>query len=126
MGLRVWRWYTTDDMDLNDYQRESRKTAVYPHLGDNLPYLTLGVAGEAGEIADKVKKFIRDNNFTSIADLADEQKRELVKECGDVLWYIAQIATEFGYTLEEVAQMNLKKLSSRKEREMLRGSGDNR
>lgn len=113
-------------MDFSEYQKKSRVTALYPNLGDNLPYLALGIAGESGEVADKVKKFIRDSHFTSIKDLNADQKADVAKELGDVLWYIAQIATEFGYDLEEVAEMNIDKLYSRMDRGALHGSGDER
>lgn len=113
-------------MDFSAYQKQSRKTALYPNTGDNLPYLALGIADEAGEVAGKVKKFIRDHNMRSIADLSEEQKQDLAKELGDVLWYIAQIATETGYDLKSIAQMNIDKLHSRLERGKLGGSGDNR
>lgn len=113
-------------MNFEEYQKQSRKTAVYPDLGDNLPYLALGIADEAGEVAGKVKKFIRDHNMKSIQDLTLEQKQDLVKEVGDVLWYIAQIATEVGVDLEKVAEQNIEKLHSRLERGTIGGSGDNR
>ena len=113
-------------MDFNEYQKKSRVTAIYPNLGDNLPYLALGIAGEAGEVADKVKKFIRDDHFSSIKDLTPEQKTGVVKELGDILWYISQIATEFDFTLEQLAQINIEKLSSRMNRKELQGSGDER
>ncbi|MFT5036778.1 MAG: NTP pyrophosphatase (non-canonical NTP hydrolase) [Candidatus Azotimanducaceae bacterium] len=113
-------------MDLNEYQAIAHSTAQYPNVGDNLPYLGLGIAGEAGEVADKVKKFIRDSAFTGVADLSDEQKNDLALELGDVLWYIAQIATETGVDMDTVARMNTEKLSSRIERGKLGGSGDNR
>lgn len=113
-------------MNFQEYQEKSRETAIYPNLGDNLPYLALGIAGESGEVADKVKKFIRDAKFTSIKDLSVEQKKELTTEIGDVLWYIAQLATELDMSLEAVAQQNIDKLQGRKQHGTLRGSGDNR
>ncbi|MFT7507609.1 MAG: NTP pyrophosphatase (non-canonical NTP hydrolase) [Acidimicrobiales bacterium] len=113
-------------MNFKEYQEKSRVTAIYPNLGDNLPYLALGIAGEAGEVADKVKKFIRDENFTSVKNLSEEQKNDLAKEMGDILWYIAQIATEFNLDMESVAQMNIDKLYSRMDRKELHGSGDSR
>lgn len=113
-------------MDFPEYQTKSRKTAMYPSLGDNLPYLGLGIADEAGEVAGKVKKFIRDSHMSSIGDLTQVQKEDLKKEIGDVLWYISQIATEIGFTLEDVAQSNIDKLSSRLERGTIGGSGDER
>ena len=109
-------------MELNDYQRESRKTALYPDVGRNAIYPTLGLVGEAGEVADKVKKVIRDNDGEF-----DELSKEAIKlELGDVLWYIAQMSTELGFELDEIASCNLKKLSSRNKRGRLSGSGDDR
>ena len=109
-------------MHLNDYQQESRTTARYPDLGSNLIYPTLGLAGEAGEVADKVKKLIRDRN--SLVD--DSFKQDIALELGDVLWYVAQLSTELGLTLEDVGQMNLEKLNSRSKRGTLHGEGDHR
>ena len=109
-------------MDFRDYQKLSRKTAIYPQKGKNFIYPTLGLAGEAGEVAEKIKKVLRDNQ--GIID--QPRKEEIAKELGDVLWYLAQIATELGLSLEEVAQGNLKKLNSRQKRNRLSGNGDNR
>ena len=109
-------------MHLSDYQRESRATARYPDLGSNLIYPTLGLAGEAGEVAEKVKKLIRDRN--GLVD--DSFKHDLALELGDVLWYVAQLATELGITLEDVGQLNLQKLNSRSQRGTLNGEGDHR
>ena len=109
-------------MELNDYQRESRKTALYPDVGSNVIYPTLGLAGEAGEVADKVKKILRDKKGVFDKDSKDAIKFEL----GDVLWYISQLSSELGYALEEVANANLQKLNSRKSRGKIQGSGDNR
>ena len=109
-------------MELNHYQSESRKTALYPDVGSNPIYPTLGLVGESGEIADKVKKVLRDKN-----GLFDKESREAIKyELGDVLWYISQLSSEFGYELEEIASANLQKLNSRKIRGKIQGSGDNR
>ena len=109
-------------MELNDYQRESRKTALYPEVGRNPIYPTLGLVGEAGEVADKVKKILRDKKGVFDKDSKDQIKFEL----GDVLWYISQLSSELGYELEEVANANLLKLKSRKSRGKIQGSGDNR
>ena len=109
-------------MELNDYQRESRKTALYPNVGRNAIYPTLGLVGEAGEVADKIKKILRDNK--GVFDL--DSKEAIKLELGDVLWYVAQLSSELGYELNEVASANLSKLSSRKKRGKLSGSGDNR
>ena len=109
-------------MDLNHYQKESRKTALYPNVGINAVYPTLGLVGEAGEVADKVKKILRDKNGIFDKDTKDAIKYEL----GDVLWYISQLSSELGYELEEVAYANLQKLNSRKVRGKIQGNGDNR
>lgn len=109
-------------MNFNEYQKESRKTALYPSVGGNYVYPTLGLAGEAGEVAEKIKKVIRDDG----GEVSGEKKREIKKELGDVLWYVAQIASELGLSLEDIAETNLEKLFSRKERGTLHGSGDSR
>lgn len=107
---------------LEDYQQQSRSTALYRGAGSNPYYPTLGLVGEAGEIANKVKKIMRDDN-----DVITDEKREAIRgELGDVLWYVAQVATEFNLSLAEIAQANLDKLASRKARGVLGGSGDNR
>lgn len=109
-------------MNFNQYQKESRKTAIYPKKGKNFIYPTLGLVGEAGEVAEKIKKVLRDHK--GIID--KERREELKKELGDVLWYLAQIATELNISLEEIAKENLKKLKSRQKRKKLHGCGDNR
>jgi NTP pyrophosphatase (non-canonical NTP hydrolase) len=108
-------------MEINEYQNKAIETAIYGE-GQKIIYPTLGLTGEAGEVADKVKKILRDNDgeFTSI------QKLEIAKEIGDVAWYIAALCRDLGYTMEEILQMNLDKLASRKERNTIGGSGDNR
>ena len=113
-------------MNFSDYQTRSRVTANYPNAGDDFIYPTLGLVGEAGEFADKVKKLIRDQNVFKPSEVNDELKRELKKELGDVLWYVANIATEFKFDLDDVAQTNIDKLQSRMDRGMLGGDGDNR
>lgn len=115
-------WPRIYNMDFNDYQKLSRETAIYPNIGKNFVYPTLGLSGEAGEIAEKVKKIIRDSDGV----ITDETRELLKKELGDVLWYVSQLAAEFGFTLDEVAEENIKKLFSRKERGKLQGSGDTR
>jgi NTP pyrophosphatase (non-canonical NTP hydrolase) len=106
----------------SEYQRLSRETAVYPHLGDNLVYPALGLCGEAGETAEKIKKAIRDDGGI----LTDERREAVAAELGDVLWYAAQLATEAGLELEAIAEANLGKLASRQQRRVLHGSGDDR
>lgn len=103
-------------MHIDDYMDTTYFTVNYPR--DNaLAYLGLGLTGEAGEVADKLKKWIRDEE-------ADWES--VVDELGDVLWYVAQIAGYLGYDLSEVALRNIKKLEDRKARGVLGGSGDNR
>lgn len=109
-------------MTFDEYQKESRKTAKYPDIGNNFVYPTLGLAGESGEVAEKIKKVLRDKNGV----VGEATKAEITKELGDVLWYLTQIASELGLPLEEVASQNIKKLFSRLERDKLGGSGDNR
>ena len=109
-------------MELNQYQEQARQTALYPDVGSNPVYPTLGLAGEAGEVADKVKKVLRDRG-----GVFDEGSKESIKlELGDVLWYISQLSSELGFNLEDVAVSNLKKLSSRNIRGRISGDGDYR
>jgi NTP pyrophosphatase (non-canonical NTP hydrolase) len=109
-------------MDFAEYQSLSRRTATYPGAGDDLTYPALGLCGEAGEVAEKVKKTLRDDGGV----LSDERREALARELGDVLWYLSQLATEADLDLEEIAEDNLEKLLSRQERGVLRGSGDDR
>jgi NTP pyrophosphatase (non-canonical NTP hydrolase) len=109
-------------MELSEYQSLSRRTATYPRAGEDLTYPALGLCGEAGEVAEKVKKTLRDDGGV----LTDERREALSRELGDVLWYLSQLATEAGLDLEEIAAENLDKLFSRQERDVLRGSGDDR
>ncbi|HPD19899.1 MAG TPA: nucleoside triphosphate pyrophosphohydrolase family protein [Candidatus Pacearchaeota archaeon] len=109
-------------MTFEEYQKQARTTAIYPNLGDNFIYPTLGLAGEAGEVAEKIKKVLRDSE----GKITEEKKIELNKELGDVLWYLANLSAELGFSLEEVAFNNLEKLKSRQERNQLHGNGDNR
>lgn len=109
-------------MTFEEYQEKSQKTAVYPDKGKNITYATLGLVGEAGEIANKVKKVFRDDAGV----VTDEKKTELRKEIGDVLWYLSQLSTELGLSFDQLAQENLDRLYSRLERGTLHGSGDNR
>lgn len=109
-------------MNFNDYQKKARETAIYPKIGKNYIYPVLGLAGEAGEVAEKFKKIIRDDG----GKINDEKKLEIEKELGDVLWYVSQIAAELKIDLESVAKTNIKKLESRQKRNCIKGQGDNR
>ncbi|OGL72704.1 hypothetical protein A3F28_03295 [Candidatus Uhrbacteria bacterium RIFCSPHIGHO2_12_FULL_57_11] len=109
-------------MTFDEYQKLAQTTARYPDAGRNFVYPTLGLAGEAGEVADKIKKIFRDKG-----GLLDEETRTtLKKELGDVLWYVAQLSTELGLSLDDVAAGNIEKLKSRKDRGTLHGDGDDR
>ncbi len=107
-------------MDFQDYQRRSRETAAYPEPGANVIYPTLGLCGEAGEVAEKVKKVLRDRDGVFSHDVREDLRLEL----GDVLWYVSQLASELGLDLEDVACGNLDKLASRADRGVIGGSGD--
>jgi NTP pyrophosphatase (non-canonical NTP hydrolase) len=106
-------------MNINTYQEEAAKTAIYK---DKLIYPTLGLAGEAGEMANKVKKVLRDN----AGELSEEVRKDLIKELGDVMWYCAALANDLNVSLGEVCFVNIEKLKSRQERNQIGGSGDNR
>lgn len=108
-------------MTLNEYQQKALETAVYPKEFKVI-YPALGLTGEAGEVSDKVKKVIRDNNMNFDAGKCEE----IAKELGDVLWYIATMANDLGYSLEMIGEMNYAKLKSRQERGKINGNGDNR
>jgi NTP pyrophosphatase (non-canonical NTP hydrolase) len=109
-------------LDFSTYQQRSRETARYPDVGANPIYPTLGLCSEAGEVADKVKKVIRDHQGA----FSTQTVAALELELGDVLWYVAQLASELGLDLERVAQANLDKLASRAARNVIAGSGDDR
>lgn len=111
-----------EKMTLNEFQAGALKTAIYPGRGKNLVYPVLGLNGEAGELAEKLKKAIRDAD--GIVD--GERRVEMIKELGDVMWYTAACAEELGVGLEEVGLRVLSKLASRAERGQIQGSGDNR
>lgn len=95
---------------------------MYPNRGHNYIYPVIGLAGETGEVSEKFKKIIRDKGGV----IDEDSKKEILKEMGDVLWYLSQICTELGVNFEDVAQMNIDKLKSRKERGVVHGNGDNR
>lgn len=103
----------------NDYQEATRHTAIYPK-DDGVCYTILGLSNEAGEVAGKYKKFIRDQSKW------DDVKEMLIDELGDVLWYAARLADELDFDLSEVMERNLAKLKGRQARGTLGGSGDKR
>jgi len=109
-------------VELNEYQRQSRRTAVYQNIGKNPRYAMIGLCEEVGEIAGQLKRVERDDG-----DVITPERREKLKlEMGDALWYMASLAEELGLTLEDIAQANLAKLADRKARKALHGSGDSR
>jgi NTP pyrophosphatase (non-canonical NTP hydrolase) len=108
-------------VQLSEYQRMSRRTAEYPREAW-LSYPALGLCGEAGEVAEHVKKAIRDD----AGAVSDARRAAMAKELGDVLWYLSQLASELGLELDAIAAENLKKLLSRQRRGVLSGAGDDR
>ena len=109
-------------MDFDNYQIEARKTAIYPNKDKNFIYPTLGLVGESGEVAEKIKKVLRDKN----GNFDDESKLSLKKELGDVLWYLSNLCDELDFSLNDVAEENLEKLNLRLSKGKISGSGDDR
>lgn len=109
-------------MNFSDYQTKSRKTAKYPVIGHPVIYPTLGLVNEAGEVAGKIKKVFRDKD----GQINEETREALKAELGDVLWYLAQVATELELSLDDIAEANIAKLMDRLERGEIKGEGDNR
>lgn len=114
------------DMTFTDYQGKAGVTAKYPEVGTGSPmalaYVGLGLAGEAGEVADKIKKVLRDNN----GEFTPEVLAAIAVEVGDVLWYAQAFATEAGMDFQDIAEGNIVKLYSRLKRDVISGSGDSR
>lgn len=108
--------------DMDEYQTQALSHAFYPNKGSNLPYAVLGLCGETGELAEKLKKCIRDNGGV----VTPEIRLAMLKECSDVYWYLAAVTAELGHVLSDVASCNLEKLSGRATRGTLGGSGDDR
>src|SRR6056300_1494279 len=107
--------------DFNSYQRSAAGTAIYPET-HKITYPALGMAGEAGEVANKVKKIIRDGKKS----LPDDWQQQLASEIGDVLWYCAALARDLDMSLATIMAANLDKLKTRQEQGTLGGSGDKR
>ncbi|MBR3320250.1 nucleoside triphosphate pyrophosphohydrolase family protein [Candidatus Saccharibacteria bacterium] len=111
---------------MNEYQDEAARYDLFRATGNfnTVAFVekVLGLVGEAGETADKIKKILRDKDGV----ISEQDKTEVAKELGDVLWYVASIARYLDIPLEEVAKMNLEKLESRNQRNLLHGEGDNR
>lgn len=109
-------------MQFQEYAELAKRTAAYPNIGKNITYPTLGLVGEAGEVAEKVKKMFRDDNGM----MTDERRQAIVKELGDVLWYMCAIANELNIPFEDIPKMNIAKLAARVERRTIHGDGDDR
>ncbi len=109
-------------LTFSEYQEKAKETALYPNVGKNPYYPSLGLAGEAGEIANKVKKIMRDKND----QIDDETREDIKKELGDVLWYVSAVAGEFGLDMGEIAEKNYDKLKKRLAEGTIKGNGDNR
>nr|DAU46638.1 MAG TPA: NTP-PPase-like protein [Caudoviricetes sp.] len=109
-------------MNFNEYQKLALTTAINHDSPNEIYHLALGLAGETGEVMEKLKKVVRDNN----AVITPEKAIELQKELGDILWYMAVFADYLGIEFDDVARMNVEKLQDRKKRNVLSGSGDNR
>ena len=116
-------------MRLDDYGKQAITTLMHDHDDHEYGQLTaelmaqvLGLVGESGEVAEKFKKILRDK----AGQLSDIDRKELVKELGDILWYVNAVAVLLGSDIETVAKANLEKVLSRKSRGVIQGSGDNR
>jgi len=110
-------------MDFKHYQEEARQFAIYK---DKVTYPALGLASEAGEVCGKIKKVLRDTDGISTLINKYDRVQEIKAELGDVLWYISNLASDLEIPLEYIAEDNLAKLHSRKNRDKIQGSGDNR
>jgi NTP pyrophosphatase (non-canonical NTP hydrolase) len=109
-------------MNFIDYQQKAKATAKYPVIGHGVIYPTLGLTNEAGEVSGKIKKVFRDKDGV----ISEETRDALKAELGDVLWYLAQVATELNLSLDEIAEHNIAKLLDRQARGKIQGDGDNR
>lgn len=109
-------------MTFDDYSKQALTTAIYKTAQDQMICSALGLVGESGEVAEKIKKIIRDKDYFWDAN----DRTEIGKELGDVLWYINSLADSFSLYLNDIATTNLEKLKSRQKRNKIKGSGDNR
>ena len=109
-------------MNFDEYQEQAKQTARYPVIGHGVIYPTLGLTNEAGEVSGKIKKVFRDKEGL----FSEADRAALLAELGDVLWYLAQVSTELGISLNEVAEHNIAKLLDRQSRGKIQGEGDDR
>lgn len=119
-------FFENEPMTLEQYQTAAMEKAIYP---DALIYPMLGLQGEVGELSEKLKKYFRDNDYEvtiedAVTELPAELRYAMALECSDVLWYITAVASDLGYDLEEIAELNIEKLDSRQRRKKIKGSGD--
>lgn len=108
-------------MTFNEYQQQALKTAIYPQ-NYKIVYPSIGLSGETGEVSEKIKKVLRDNN----GNFSKDKCQEIAKELGDCLWYISAMANDIGYTLDEIAEMNINKIVIRQQNNQIHGNGDDR
>ena len=116
-------------MEFDEYQEKAYTTATYPHVGSNILYPAIGIAGEAGELLDKIKKIWRNSGVPVQrleAQLTEEEVLEIVKELGDVLWNVGALCTELGISMQEMVDINIAKFEDRRKRGVIKGEGDNR
>jgi NTP pyrophosphatase (non-canonical NTP hydrolase) len=109
-------------MTFDEYQKQSKSSAQYSAFAPAWVYLALGLTGEAGEVADKLKKVIRNHDGV----FSEDDKLGVQQELGDVLWYVSQLCEELGFSMDEVAKMNRTKLDDRVARDVIKSRGDNR
>lgn len=107
-------------MDFADYQVKASATSLKTHIASDVVYPVLGLAGEAGEIAEKMKKIFRDKDGA----ISNEDRELLKKELGDVLWYVSELASRLDIKLDDVAEHNIAKLAARREQGTIHGDGD--
>lgn len=109
-------------MNFDEYQARAKQTAKYPVIGHGVIYPTLGLTNEAGEVSGKIKKVFRDKEGV----MSEADRAALLAELGDVLWYLAQVSTELGLSLNDIAEHNIAKLLDRQLRGKIQGEGDDR
>ena len=110
-----------NEISVDEYQSIAIKTAIYPNT-HKIVYPMIGLSGEVGEVAEKIKKTIRDNN----GQFDDDRKIQIAYEIGDVLWYCANLANDLELSLSDIVQMNINKITTRSCGNKIHGSGDNR
>ena len=110
-------------MELNEYQKKALETALYPDKYKVI-YAAMGLGNESGEVLGKIKKWLRGDDGDGA--MSEERRQALKEELGDVLWYLAVLSRDLNLELDDIAKVNVEKLKSRKERNVLKGNGDTR